>query len=116
MTLESVHQACKDGDFIFMKEWLRNVEIDPNAPIDQHLFTPLHWASWYGHLPFVELLLTPPHSVKKDVVNMGEDTPLHCAAQHGKVEVIKRLLKDDDSNKANPGFRPINAVGLVFLF
>ncbi|XP_063713367.1 integrin-linked protein kinase-like [Symsagittifera roscoffensis] len=114
MTQEAVIQACKDGDLMFLREWLDNIETDPNGAIDQHLFTPLHWASWYGHMALVDLLLTPPHSARTDVVNMGEDTPLHCAAQNGHTHVIRRLLRTTDkSGKKNSSFRPISEVNAM---
>ena len=62
-------------------------------------------------MALVDLLLTPPHSARTDVVNMGEDTPLHCAAQNGHTHVIRRLLRTTDkSGKKNSSFRPISEV------
>ena len=113
MTDETVYQACKEGDLKFLREWLDDVETDPNSAIDQHHFTPLHWACWHGQLHLVDLLLAPPHCARTDVVNMGEDIPLHCAAQQGHAKVIKRLLKDAygaTSAHKGGGFRPNSQV------
>ena len=117
MTQEAAFQACRDGDLMFLREWLDNTEVDPNGAIDQHLFTPLHWASWHGHMTLVDLLLSSPHCARTDVVNMGEDTPLHCAAQNGHTHVIKRLLKVDKAGRKNvSSFRPISEVSVRAMY
>lgn len=53
--------------------------------------TALHWASMYGHLEVVELLMQHLASVHCQT-NAGL-TPLYCASQEGHVSVVDLLLK-----------------------
>jgi len=54
---------------------------------DDHGFSPLHWAAKYGQFKIVELLLQ--RGARVNVVNKGDDTPLHLAAAHGHHDVVR---------------------------
>lgn len=89
-TSEDIYSACRDGDEYFAKEWAMNPEHDINQT-DQHGFTPLHYASMYGHGNIVELFLV--RTARTDLVNMGGDTLLHLAASYGKYDIVMKLLR-----------------------
>ena len=56
---------------------------------DEHGFTPLHWAGTAGYMNLVELLLVK--GARMDITNMGGDTPLHSAVQHGHHDVVAKV-------------------------
>ncbi|KAB0795416.1 hypothetical protein PPYR_12255 [Photinus pyralis] len=61
---------------------------------DRNEWTPLHFASYYGHLDVVDLLL----STTKENVNYVEKkgrTPLMLAAEKGYTEVLELLLQNE---------------------
>lgn len=57
--------------------------------VDRNGLTPLHWASWYGHVDIVMRLLKKGAYV--NAANGNGWTPLHQASQHGHIEVAKLL-------------------------
>lgn len=68
--------------------------------IDEVGWTPLHWASRYGYVGFVEKLLkaaAPVHAINK-----AGWTPLHFAAYGGHVSTVRTLLANGaDINATN---------------
>jgi len=54
---------------------------------DDHGFSPLHWAAKYGQFKIAELLIQ--RGARVNVVNKGDDTPLHLAAAHGHHDVVR---------------------------
>ena len=54
---------------------------------DDHGFSPLHWAAKYGQYKIAELLIH--RGARVNVVNKGDDTPLHLAAAHGHHDVVR---------------------------
>ena len=56
---------------------------------DQHGFSPLHYACMHGHGNIVELFFL--RGAKTDTLNMGGDSLLHVAAQHGKYDVVMKV-------------------------
>lgn len=99
-TSEDIFSACRDGDEFYSKEWAMNPENDINIT-DQHGFSPLHYACMHGHGSIVELFFL--RGAKTDTLNMGGDSLLHVAAQHGKYDVIMKVLRatHPDVNYAN---------------
>lgn len=69
----------------------------PIDAIDEHQFTPLHWACFYGQLCSVKILL----KFNADVSQQAPDkvTPLLLAASGGHHEIVRLLLqKGADAN------------------
>lgn len=56
---------------------------------DQHGFTPLHYACMYGYPNIMEAFYI--RGAKTDILNMGGDSLLHVASQHGKYEVVVKV-------------------------
>lgn len=56
---------------------------------DEHGFSPLHYACIGGHAGVVEVFLV--RGARTDILNMGGDSLLHVAAQHGKYDVVMKV-------------------------
>ena len=56
---------------------------------DEHGFTPLHYSCMYGHTNIVEMFLQ--RGARANLINMGGDSLLHVAAQHGKYDVMMKV-------------------------
>lgn len=63
--------------------------------------TPLHYASQYGYIEIVRLLLAAG-SVINHVATDGE-TALRCAAERNKVEVVRLVSLDCGNALHSPG-------------
>jgi len=87
--MNDIFTHCKEGNLVAVKIWLDNTENDLNQG-DDHLFSPLHWASRQGHSHIVDLLVS--RGARINAANMGDDTPLHNAAQMGHLEIMRKLL------------------------
>jgi len=97
--MNDIFSHCRDGNLVAVKVWLDNTENDLNQG-DDHLFSPLHWASREGHMHVVNLLMS--RGARVNAANMGDDTPLHNAAQMGHQEILKKLiLQKADVNAIN---------------
>ncbi|XP_066269069.1 oxysterol-binding protein-related protein 1-like isoform X3 [Branchiostoma lanceolatum] len=68
-------------------------------------WSPLHLASYFGHLPVVRSLLM--HGADVDIVNDLGDTPLHKAALTGRTDMVTLLLQ------YNADVKLINGEGLT---
>jgi len=88
--MNDIFTHCKDGNLVAVKIWLDNTESDLNQG-DDHLFSPLHWASRQGHKGIVDLLIS--RGAQVNAANMGDDTPLHNAAQMGHVDILRKLIQ-----------------------
>lgn len=64
-------------------------------------WTPLHHACFYGNERVVQMLLRSGSPI--EIAGKDGITPMHCAAQSGKIEIIKDLIK-----KTNPRGRKNN--------
>ena len=86
-----IFHLSKKGDSVMsIKLWLDNTENDINQ-VDDHWFTPLHWAARYGHKQVVELLID--RGARVSAKNRGDDTPLHNACQCGHLEIAKTMIR-----------------------
>ena len=56
---------------------------------DQHGFTPMHYATMYGHTAVLEVFIN--RGARIDIVNMGGDTLLHIAAAWGKYDIVQKV-------------------------
>src|SRR3990167_2384205 len=57
---------------------------------DEYDRTPLHWASFKGHLEIVKELLF--NGTDPNITNNSRQTPLFRASRNGHLEVVKVLL------------------------
>jgi ankyrin repeat protein len=59
---------------------------------DDHQFSPLHWCAKEGHTKLVEMLLA--RGARVNIFNMGDDIPLHLAAAHGHLDIVREIIED----------------------
>ncbi len=105
-----LHLAAMCNNLKMVTLLLQIANIKVNAQ-DKHGATALHYAVRYGHSVLVDWMLWR----EKDIaVNLKEhtagNTPLHIAAQHGYLEIVRLLLLHKDTE---PNLR--NASGLTAL-
>jgi uncharacterized protein len=65
--------------------------IDKGADVNKPGWAPLHYASTYGHLALMNLLLE--HHAYIDAASPNESTPLMMAAMYGTASGVKLLLE-----------------------
>ncbi|UJR14780.1 hypothetical protein I4U23_001768 [Adineta vaga] len=87
---DDIYSLIRQNNTFAVRLWLDNTTNDIYQS-DEHGFTLLHWAVWYGRLPIVQLLLQ--RHARVNAVNRGDDTPLHIAVSHNHFEVIQKLIK-----------------------
>lgn len=56
---------------------------------DDHGFSPLHWACREGRSNVVDMLIM--RGARINVMNRGDDTPLHLAASHGHRDICGKV-------------------------
>lgn len=56
---------------------------------DDHGFSPLHWACREGRSNVVDMLIM--RGARINVMNRGDDTPLHLAASHGHRDIVGKV-------------------------
>lgn len=59
------------------------------VPRDDHGFSPLHWACREGRASVVDMLIM--RGARINVMNRGDDTPLHLAASHGHRDIVQKV-------------------------
>lgn len=94
----SLHDAARQGDLIRVRQVLAEQEDEaggeggkPANERDKHARTPLHLASWAGHLEVVEELLKA-NGVEVGASARDDTSALHFACQKGHTLIAKRLL------------------------
>ncbi|CAO2653405.1 Nn.00g028160.m01.CDS01 [Neocucurbitaria sp. VM-36] len=98
-----IHQAVRHGRFEVLETLLACEGIDLNIETRVRSLTPLHIATYKGHLEIVKILLNQT-TVKVNSVTKEHETPLHLAIIKKHTEVVKHLIHHDDVD--------INAKGL----
>ena len=103
-----LHGACEDGNLKLVLKYLSEGDVATVDEKDDYWkFTPLHYASMWGHDDIVTLLLQ--HKVLIDVVGGPTNkTALMLAACYGRVSVVSKLciagasleIKSNDGNTA----------------
>lgn len=88
--LNPMHEAAKRGNYDFLKECIDN-KVSVNS-LDKAGNTPLHWASYGGHIECVELLFHSQNLILNLQNKLG-DTPLHNAAYKKRDEICKMLIE-----------------------
>lgn len=63
---------------------------------DDHGFSPLHWACREGRSSVVDMLIM--RGARINVMNRGDDTPLHLAASHGHRDILAKVEKALECN------------------
>lgn len=89
--------AAQHNDMDLAKELL---ESDPSLvnSVDEDLYTPLHRASYNGHLDMAKFLLTHSASVHAKTANGWQ--PLHSACKWNNAAVASLLLQNDSDINA----------------
>lgn len=64
---------------------------------DDHGFSPLHWACREGRSSVVDMLIM--RGARINVMNRGDDTPLHLAASHGHRDIVGKVELAQTCNK-----------------
>jgi hypothetical protein len=103
-----IFSVIRLNDLEGVNQWLKTGP-DINKP-DNHGWTPINRASFYGHIEIVKLLLAQPGIDFNKPDNDGW-TPINCVSRKGHTEIVKLLLAQPgiDFNKPdNHGRTPIN--------
>ncbi|XP_069003411.1 ankyrin repeat and protein kinase domain-containing protein 1 [Embiotoca jacksoni] len=87
-----LHLACHQNEPEVVAKLL-GANADPNVTEDSEGWTPLHVACISSSFPSVLHLISQHAGV--NAVNAGKATPLHLAAQHGCVPIVKALLLNE---------------------
>lgn len=86
----SIHEFATSGDPKGLKEALKAEGVSPDD-LDDESHTALHFASGYGELECMKILLDAGANV--DITDESGNTALHYAAGYGQVEAVKLLLE-----------------------
>ncbi|KAK4829229.1 hypothetical protein QYF61_002494 [Mycteria americana] len=85
--MDDIFTQCREGNAVAVRLWLDNTENDLNQG-DDHGFSPLHWACREGRSNVVDMLIM--RGARINVMNRGDDTPLHLAASHGHRDIVQK--------------------------
>jgi len=102
----SLHYAAICGFHTMVKHLVTYHSQDVNARGLHKLSTPLHWASYMGHVEAVRYLLE--HGANVTALDWDRSMPLHWAARKGHVKAIRILLQHkadaeaQNKNKSTP--------------
>uniref|UniRef100_A0A4W4FMU6 Scaffold protein ILK n=1 Tax=Electrophorus electricus TaxID=8005 RepID=A0A4W4FMU6_ELEEL len=88
--MDDIFTQCREGNAVAVRLWLDNTENDLNQG-DDHGFSPLHWACREGRSNVVDMLIM--RGARINVMNRGDDTPLHLAASHGHRDILGKVQR-----------------------
>ena len=104
----NIHKAAEEGKLTSV-QYLYEQSIRPFVVAsDDEGMTPLHSASFNGHIEVVKYLIEQCHANVEEKDNSGW-TPLHYASVNGQIEVAKYLIEQCHANveaKDNDGNTP----------
>ncbi len=81
--------AAKEGDVAKLEKLIRRGgDVNTKGEYD---ITPLHNASWHGHIDIAVLLIRKGADVKAKDEHVV--TPLHCAAENGHRDIVALLIE-----------------------
>ena len=96
MGINPLHWAAAHGSYDLVVSLVQLGRANPSTPDNQKM-TALHYAALMGNVDVVDCLLELD---LMDAIDVDGDTPLHCAAAGGRVEVVRLFFKkfqvDDD--------------------
>ncbi|XP_066445031.1 LOW QUALITY PROTEIN: integrin-linked protein kinase [Eleutherodactylus coqui] len=92
--MDDIFTQCREGNAVAVRLWLDNTENDLNQG-DDHGFSPLHWACREGRSNIVDMLIM--RGARINVMNRGDDTPLHLAASHGHRDIVQKGFRTPSS-------------------
>ena len=103
---KAIIKAAKKGDVAALRQLVK-LDTSLVTTRDKDGSTPLHCASWKGHLEAVRLLLDAGADIEARSQNDHYgDTPLHAAAHGNQTDVVKLLIAHGaDVNARNPAGR-----------
>lgn len=84
-------RACEQGRLAEVKKLLSSGH-DPNGHDDLLGERPLHVVARTGHIPVANALLVAGADIDAQIGYKGLDRPLDCAAEKGKVKMVRFLL------------------------
>ena len=90
----NIFELCREGDLIGVKRLIEEERILHGRSEIRDNFgdTPLHKASWEGHLEIAKYLVEEAKMIPESQDEYG-DTPLHCASRRGYLEIVKYFMK-----------------------
>ncbi|XP_071505289.1 krev interaction trapped protein 1-like [Diadema antillarum] len=91
-----LHSAAYEGNANAVRQLL-HMGYPADQP-DVHLWVPLHYACWNGHVEAVKTLLLDPNC-SPNTENDSGSAPLHFSAFKGHSEVVRLLLNHRDIDK-----------------
>ena len=89
---EAFLKSAEHGATDILRELLTLCGDDIIHTVDSDLYTPLHRASYNGHLESAEILLS--RGARVDSLTVDGWTPLHCACRWNKVAVADLLIQN----------------------
>ena len=95
----ALHNAAQNGHARVVDVLLK-AHANVNAELSNGM-TPLHWAAFNGHQVVVELLLARPEINLRVKDSFGR-TPILCAAEKDRVEIIRLLSPDQSADRLSP--------------
>ena len=104
---KNIWNCSKTGDFESVQKYVEKDKAVVNKPDPNGGYTPLQFASAYGHLKLVKYLVL--NGAELNTKDEDGDTPLHDAAYMGKLDVVKYLVENtaaDLSLTNKKSFRP----------
>uniref|UniRef100_A0A8R1I881 ANK_REP_REGION domain-containing protein n=1 Tax=Caenorhabditis japonica TaxID=281687 RepID=A0A8R1I881_CAEJA len=104
-----LHKAAEEGNAEDIRRFLK-MGMDSNQR-DDDSWTPLHYASFHGHLEVVNELLNSPQMTSINAQNKGGATALQYAVINGNeylVELLTSHASIDVNIRNNEGYRPID--------
>jgi ankyrin repeat protein len=87
-----LHKAAREGDADRVRELLdAGADVNVRNADKQRLqYTPLHWATYYGHLEIAAILIS--RGADLDAEDPTYSTPLYLAAEQGHPKVVEFLI------------------------